>query len=583
MNARMSLLLAGTFLAIVTVGLAQPVITEQPQSCTNIAGTTAEFRVTAVGDEPLAYQWQKNVVDLAGETNTTLVLSNVQTADAGEYRVIVTNSTGSATSDIARLVVVSPPTIISQPKDRAVAAGAAVSFNVMASGTVPLRYQWRLGEVDLPGATNPSLVFSKVDVTNAGAYTVLVTNVAGAVTSSVAVLSVAQGWVYTNAQGAILPYRLFLPLNHDPANKYPLVLFLHGAGACGTDNLLQLNDDGQYVFLAASNQLKQPCFLLSPQIAPRGTNEYQAYYLSYYERMAALLGQVETEYSVDPERVYVTGLSLGGYGSWSMLALFPDLFAAGVPIAGGCFLTRYEALYLEIRHPVWNFHAANDSAVPVAYSDEAINTLRGLGRNLIYTRYQSGGHSSWIPGYATPGLVDWVMSQKRGASPTNEPILTINSPVASAIFLTGATSLSLAGTAGALSAGVTRVAWTNTANHANGIAAGKSAWSISDLPLQPGMTNLIIVTATALTGVASYGGNITFNDTLFVVQSPLRATLTQQGTNAVLNWTGGGPPYRVQRATDLAIGDWADVLTDAMPPVTLPTDEQAGFYRVVGH
>ena len=84
---------------------------------------------------------------------------------------------------------------------------------------------------------------------------------------------------------------------------------------------------------------------------------------------------------------------------------------------------------------------------------------------------------------------------------------------------------------------------------------------MTGIPLVANKTNLIIVTATTTSWAPAYGGNTTFNDTLTVIQSPLRATLMLQGTNAVLNWTGGGPPYRVQRATDLAAGDWTDLLT----------------------
>ncbi len=515
-------------LAAATTGLGQPVITQQPQHSTNAVGTTAQFTVTATGVDPLAYQWQKNIVDLAGQTNATLVLTNVQPANAGEYRVIVTNSDGATPSDIARLVVVTPPAITSQPRDRAVASGVLASFSVALSGTTPFNFQWRQGGVDLPGATGQTLTHSKADITNAGAYTVVVSNLAGAVTSSVAVLSVAQGWIYTNAQGFILPYRLFLPLNYDPAQEYPLVLFIHGAGEeeCGVDNLGQLKDNGQYVFLAASNQIKQPCFLLCPQIVLRPeTNQYQTFYLSYCERMAAVLGQLETEYSVDPQRVYVTGLSMGGYCAWTMLALYPEMFAAGVPIAGGCFLTRFAPRYLDIRHPVWNFHAANDPVVPALYSDDAIGKLRNLGRNPIYTRYQTGGHGSWVPGYATPGLVDWVMSQRRGTDSPHEPILTITAPAAQTIFLTNATSLDLSGSAGALYTSVSQVIVTNTANGASRLAIGTTNWSVTNLSLQPGMTNFIIVTAKAPSGTPALAGETTFNDTLTVANGPLQAVL----------------------------------------------------------
>jgi hypothetical protein len=151
-----------------------------------------------------------------------------------------------------------------------------------------------------------------------------------------------------------------------------------------------------------------------------------------------------------------------------------------------------------------------------------------------------------------------------------------------AIHQTGATNLSLSGAAAALGQSVTQVTWTNLANNAKGIAAGSNTWGVTGLPLAVNKTNLIIVVGTTTSWLPAFGGATTFNDSISVVQSPLRTTLALQGTNAVLNWTGGGSPYRVQRATDLTAGDWAEFLTDAVPPVFLPTEGQAGFYRVVG-
>jgi hypothetical protein len=107
---------------------------------------------------------------------------------------------------------------------------------------------------------------------------------------------------------------------------------------------------------------------------------------------------------------------------------------------------------------------------------------------------------------------------------------------------------------------------------------------VASIPLVLNRTNLLIVTATTTSWSSAYGGDTSFNDTLTVIQAPLRATLTLQPTNALLNWTGGAPPYRVQRATNLAAGDWSDLLANATPPVTLPLPQagQAGFYRIVG-
>jgi hypothetical protein len=193
-------------LAFPTVGLAQPSITTQPESQSVSLGANVTFSVNATGSSPLAYQWQKNSAALAGSTETTLVLTNVQSAHAGDYHVVVTNVQGTVTSDVAHLTVLVPPgiTMAGQPKDKVVAAERAASFSVLANGTTPLSYQWRFEGADLPGASNPTLSIPRTQLTNAGAYTVLVANLAGGVTSRVAQLSVAQASVYTNAQGARL-------------------------------------------------------------------------------------------------------------------------------------------------------------------------------------------------------------------------------------------------------------------------------------------------------------------------------------------------------------------------------------------
>ena len=105
---------------------------------------------------------------------------------------------------------------------------------------------------------------------------------------------------------------------------------------------------------------------------------------------------------------------------------------------------------------------------------------------------------------------------------------------------------------------------------------------MTNIPLVAGRTNVVVVVGTTTSWAPAFGGSTTFNDALTVIQAPIRAALTLQGTNALLNWTGGGPPYSVQQATDLILDDWNDFLPDATPPVSLPLDGTAGFYRITG-
>jgi len=230
----------------------------------------------------------------------------------------------------------------------------------------------------------------------------------------------------------------------------------------------------------------------------------------------------------------------------------------------------------------WNFHAADDGVVSVSDSRTTLNAVRRAGGNPIYTEYASGGHAIWTPAYNTPGLMDWVYAQRRGVASTHEPLLTISTPTAEAIWRTGGTNLNLTGTAAALGQAVTGVTWTNFASNVKSLATGTDLWSATNIPLVASKTNVIAVVATTTSWVPDYGGNTTFNDTLTVVCYPIQATLTRQGTEALLNWSGGGPPYRVQQATALTADDWTDYLTGVVPPVTLPLTNPVGLYRIVG-
>jgi len=172
--------------------LMPPTITGQPTNLTVVAGATASFQVIANGSGLLSYQWLFNQTSvLMGATNASLTLAGAQTAAAGGYSVVVTNSAGAVTSVVAALTVFGPPSIVMQPTNLTVVAGATAGFQVTANGSGPLSYQWFFNQTNaLAGATNTMLVVSNAQPANGGAYSVVVTNVAGSVPSSAATLTI---------------------------------------------------------------------------------------------------------------------------------------------------------------------------------------------------------------------------------------------------------------------------------------------------------------------------------------------------------------------------------------------------------
>ncbi len=187
--------------AVLTV-LMPPGITSQPVGQTNAAGGTVNLSATASGSAPLGYQWLfngANVVNgsrISGATSSALAISNLQPTDGGNYALVVSNAVGVVTSSVANVTVLGPPAITGQPASQSVAAGSTVGFNVVATGTLPLSYQWLFNGVTLSdggqygGSASSALFVTNVQPANAGNYSVVVTNVAGAVTSAVAVLGV---------------------------------------------------------------------------------------------------------------------------------------------------------------------------------------------------------------------------------------------------------------------------------------------------------------------------------------------------------------------------------------------------------
>ena len=339
-----------------------------------------------------------------------------------------------------------------------------------------------------------------------------------------------QARTYSDAYGT-LPYRLFVPSNYTASVHYPLVLFLHGSGERGTDNRTQVTgQSGVLAFLWNENQAKQQCFLAAPQ-CPTSGNWYDT---ARHAQLPALIASLKTQFNIDADRVYVTGLSMGGGGTWDMLALDGSLFAAGIPLSGFAgSLTAAATSAATYGIPIWNFHAADDGTVNVSNSRNLISGNRNLGGTPIYTEFATGGHAIWSAAYATPLLYDWLIAQKRGTAATVAPFVSILYPTAQPYMSTTNSSVPLEGIAGNAIAAVSQIAWTNNRG-GSGVALGMDKWSVRSAALLPG-TNMLTAMATGTAWVTGYGGNTTFSDVLKVGMPYIAApTITAQPFNATV-------------------------------------------------
>jgi poly(3-hydroxybutyrate) depolymerase/lysophospholipase L1-like esterase len=223
---------------------------------------------------------------------------------------------------------------------------------------------------------------------------------------------------FTSEQGAKLPYRLLKPLNIEAGKKYPLVLFLHGAGERGDDNKAQLKH-GAGLFSKPEMREKFPCFVVAPQCpkdkkwvdmewggqsgtAPENPGSVQPMVL-------ALVDAVSKEFGTDPERNYVTGLSMGGYGTWDLITRYPEKWAAAIPVCGGGDKTKAAAAKPV---PVWAFHGSADTVVPTVRSRDMVAALKAAGGIASYTEYPGVQHDSWTYAYSEPNLLPWLFAPR---------------------------------------------------------------------------------------------------------------------------------------------------------------------------
>jgi predicted peptidase len=200
-----------------------------------------------------------------------------------------------------------------------------------------------------------------------------------------------------------LPYRLLKPDDYDPKKSYPLVVFLHGAGERGDNNTAQLVH-GVAEFAKPANRKKYPCFLIAPQCPARGM------WVKTGQIVLDLIAAIQKEFSIDKKRIYLTGLSMGGYGTWDLLARRPDLFAAGIPICGGGDEKNAKKL---AKIAIWAFHGDKDVAVKVERSRNMIEAIKKAGGSPKYTEYKGVGHNSWTRTYSDPKVMEWLFEQKK--------------------------------------------------------------------------------------------------------------------------------------------------------------------------
>lgn len=217
-------------------------------------------------------------------------------------------------------------------------------------------------------------------------------------------------------------YQVYLPANYTKDRRWPVIVFLHGSGERGSDGLVQTEVG---IGGAIRRHVERfPAIVVLPQCRKGvwwSAPEMEA-------QVMKALEQTVKEFKGDEKRLYLTGLSMGGYGTWSLAAKYPGKFAALVPVCGGVRVppaiaaslgTRQDESvdpYLETakkigQTPVWVFHGDADPAVPVTESRKMVEAIKATGGNVKYNEYPGVGHNSWDKAYAEPDLLPWLLSQ----------------------------------------------------------------------------------------------------------------------------------------------------------------------------
>jgi predicted peptidase len=224
-----------------------------------------------------------------------------------------------------------------------------------------------------------------------------------------------------------LPYRILFPASYDRTKKYPLVMVLHGGGERGNDNEKQLTH-GAKLFLSENNRSRFPAIVVFPQCPEEqywsSVNidrtkmplslefDYETAQVKWPLAMTLeLIAQLKKEEGVESSRVYITGLSMGGMGTFEAVYRYPDVFAAALPVCGGGDALHYDKRVNKI--PFWIFHGDQDAVVDVKNSRTMVERLKQLNVNVKYTEYPAVNHNSWDNAFAEPDFLSWMFSMKK--------------------------------------------------------------------------------------------------------------------------------------------------------------------------
>ncbi|MCU0718244.1 MAG: dienelactone hydrolase family protein [Pirellula sp.] len=216
-----------------------------------------------------------------------------------------------------------------------------------------------------------------------------------------------------------LKYRLLKPMGYEFGKKYPLLVFLHGAGERGSDNVVTLKH-GAREFANEGRRKQYPAYVLIPQCPTdakwsdtdwsKDSSDLPEKASDSMQSLKELIDEMVENAGVDSDRILLTGLSMGGYGTWDAIARYPGFFAAAAPICGGGdpkTVDRFAGL------PMWCFHGANDSVVKVNRSREMVEAIKKTGAQIRYTEYPDVDHDSWTATYANPEFYSWIFAQKK--------------------------------------------------------------------------------------------------------------------------------------------------------------------------
>lgn len=222
---------------------------------------------------------------------------------------------------------------------------------------------------------------------------------------------------YDSVNGKSLPYRLFTPYNYDSTQKYPVILFLHGAGERGIDNEDQLTNMKK--MFTANGDLVSSAFLICPQTEEWwNLDEQTQYNKGTLSSALRLLDSVINTYSCDINRIYVTGLSMGGIATWNLLEYYGDKFAAGIPVCGYGNENKADAL---VNIPIRIFHGTKDPTIDYSFSQRMYNAIVNAGGKKVELFLLEGvNHNSWDRAYSDRDTFSWLLAQNKMTNPTCE-------------------------------------------------------------------------------------------------------------------------------------------------------------------